>query len=77
MAMSNLKRFDPVSFRIDEEEDPMSTLVATDEHDSPAGSNLRAWRAAIFGGIGALYIASLFVPPLRDALAKVFSYFPQ
>jgi hypothetical protein len=75
MAMSNLKSLDPVSFRIDEE-DSMSTLVAT-EQGSPAGSNLRTWRTAIFGGIGVLYIASLFVPPLRDVLARVFSYFPQ
>jgi hypothetical protein len=76
MAMSNLKRLDPVSFQIDEEDNPMSTLAAA-EHGSPAGSNLRTWRAIVFGGIGALYIASLFAPSLREALARVFSYFPR
>jgi hypothetical protein len=82
MAMSNLRRLDPPGFRIDEineidEEDSMSTLVATDGHGSPLSSNLRIWRTAVFAGIGALYVASLFVPPLREALAKVFAYFPQ
>lgn len=38
---------------------------------------LRAWRVAVFGGIFILYLISLFMPPLREALAGVFSYFPQ
>jgi len=46
-------------------------------HGSRDGSNLRFWRIAVFGGIGLLYLVSLFVPPLREALAKLFSYFPQ
>ena len=76
MPASKLKLVEPNSFRI-REEGPMSTLVATDGHGPQASSNLRIWRAVVFGSIGVLYVASLFVPPLRDALAKVFSYFPQ
>ncbi|HYU31909.1 MAG TPA: hypothetical protein VEW48_07080 [Thermoanaerobaculia bacterium] len=56
----------------------MSTSVAASNgHSSNKGSNLRSWRIAVFTGIGALYLLSLFVLPLREALAKVFSYFPQ
>jgi hypothetical protein len=76
MPASNLKLVDPPGDRI-REEDPMNTLVAPAGHGSQASSNLRIWRAAVFGSIAVLYVASLFVPPLRDALAKIFSYFPQ
>lgn len=53
----------------------MSATVAT--NGSKEGSNLRFWRIAVFGGIGVLYLISLFVPPLREVLARVFSFFPQ
>ena len=55
----------------------MSASVATNGHDSHGASTLRAWRIVVFGGIGVLYLTSLFVPPLREALARIFSYFPQ
>ena len=54
----------------------MSTLMATGENGS-SGLSLHVWRMVVFGSIAALYVMSLFVPPLREALAKVFSYFPQ
>jgi len=57
------------------EEDSMNASATI--HGSRDGSNLRFWRIAVFGGIGLLYLVSLFVPPLREALAKLFSYFPQ
>lgn len=56
---------------------PMKTLMVTNEHSSNDGFGLHSWRIVVFGTIGALYVVSLFVPPLREALAKVFSYFPQ
>jgi hypothetical protein len=59
------------------ETSPMSASVATNGHDAHDTSNLRALRIVVFGGIGALYLTSLFVPPLREALARIFSYFPQ
>jgi len=55
----------------------MSASVATNGHDSHDTSTLRALRIVVFGGIGVLYLTSLFVPPLREALARLFSYFPQ
>lgn len=58
------------------EEEDVSTSTAASHHGSN-GADLRFWRIVVFGGIGALYVTSLFVPPLREALAKVFSYFPQ
>jgi hypothetical protein len=58
------------------EEEPMSTSAAANHHSSK-GADLRFWRILVFSGIGVLYIASLFVPPLREALARVFSYFPR
>lgn len=54
----------------------MSTSAAANHHSSK-GADLRFWRILVFSGIGVLYIASLFVPPLREALARVFSYFPR
>jgi hypothetical protein len=57
-------------------EDSVSTLMATGENGS-SGLSLHVWRMVVFGSIAALYVMSLFVPPLREALAKVFSYFPQ
>lgn len=57
------------------EDSPMGT--ATSEHGPCEGASLRAWRIAVFGGIGALYLVSLLVPSVREALAQVFSYFPQ
>ena len=58
-----------------QEDGPMGT--ATSEHDPCEGASLRAWRMAVFGGIGVLYLVSLLVPSVREALAQVFSYFPQ
>ena len=58
-------------------EKPMNTTLVASEHHSKDGNSMRSWRIVVFGGIGVLYVASLFVPPLREALAKVFSYFPQ
>ncbi len=40
-------------------------------------NRVRTWRAFTFGGIGVLYLLSLFVPSLRDALAQMFAYFPR
>jgi len=54
-------------------EEPVSTSAAMDKH----GISLRSLRFAVFGSIGALYLASLFVPSLRQALATVFSFFPR
>ena len=65
----------PSAFR--KETSPMSASVATNGHDSHDTSTLRALRIVVFGGIGVLYLTSLFVPPLREALARLFSYFPQ
>ena len=56
-------------------EEPMSPSVTINDHGS--GDSLRFWRAIVFGSIGVLYVTSLFVPPLREALAQVFSYFPR
>jgi hypothetical protein len=56
-------------------EEPVSPATMIDEHGSRDG--LRFWRAVVFGSIGVLYVLSLFVPPLREALAQVFSYFPR
>jgi hypothetical protein len=55
----------------------VSTSTAADPHNSKQDSDLRLWRIVVFGGIGTLYLASLIAPPLREALAKLFSYFPQ
>lgn len=43
---------------------------------SATQNRIRTWRIFTFGGIGALYLASLFVPPLRETLAWMFAYFP-
>ena len=59
-----------------EREDPMSACVAND-HDAKDGTGLRSWRVFVFGGIGALYLVSLLVPSLRQALAQLFAYFPR
>ena len=56
-------------------EEPMSHSATINDHGS--GDSLRFWRAVVFGGIGVLYVVSLFVPPLREALAQLFSYFPR
>jgi hypothetical protein len=53
---------------------PMSACVATNDHSS---RNMRSWRTFVFGGIGALYLVSLLVPAVREALAQVFAYFPR
>jgi hypothetical protein len=53
------------------------SAVANPQHNSRHDADLRFWRIAVFGGIGTLYLVSLFVPPLREALAKLFAYFPQ
>jgi len=66
----------PSRFR-HEKEEPMSATVATPEQGSKRESSLRFWRVVVFSGIGLLYLLSLFVPSLREALAKFFSYFPQ
>jgi hypothetical protein len=55
------------------EDSPMSAPVMTKGNYS---SNLRFWRIAVFSFIGLLYVISLFVPALREALAKIFAYFP-
>jgi hypothetical protein len=55
----------------------VSTSAAVSPHDSKHDANLRLWRVVVFGGIGTLYLVSLFVPPLREVLAKLFAYFPQ
>ncbi len=54
-------------------EEPVSSLAEMDRH----GTSLRSLRFAVFGSIGALYLASLVSPPLRQALATIFSYFPR
>ena len=54
-------------------EEPVSTLAEMDKH----GISLRSLRLVVFGSIGVLYVASLVSPPLRQALAAVFSYFPR
>jgi hypothetical protein len=54
-------------------EEPVSTSAAIDK----PGATLRFWRLAVFGSIGVLYLASLVSPPLRQALATIFSYFPR
>ena len=59
------------------EEGMSNSAVATDGRGSQESSSLQSWRTAVFTGIGVLYLLSLFVLPLREALAKVFSYFPQ
>ena len=59
------------------EDDPMCATTATSDHGPCEGASLRAWRIAVFGGIGVLYLVSLLVPSVREALAQVFSYFPQ
>ena len=56
-------------------EETMNPSVMINDHG--AGDSLRLWRIVVFGGIGVLYLASLFVPSLREALAQVFSYFPR
>jgi hypothetical protein len=56
-------------------EEPMSPSVTINDHES--GDSLRFWRIVVFGSIGLLYLISLFVPSLREALAQVFSYFPR
>jgi hypothetical protein len=56
-------------------EEPMSPSVTINDHE--AGDSLRFWRIVVFGGVGLLYLLSLFVPSLREALAQVFSYFPR
>ncbi len=56
-------------------EEPMNPSAMINNHGS--GDSLRFWRAVIFGSIGLLYVVSLFVPSLREALAQIFSYFPR
>jgi hypothetical protein len=46
-------------------------------NDHGSGDSLRFWRGVVFGSIGVLYVVSLFVPSLREALAQIFSYFPR
>ena len=59
-------------------EDPVSASIVTNEHGSKGGSSLlRMVRTTVFGAIGTLYVASLFSSPLREILAKIFSYFPR
>ena len=59
------------------EEKAMNASATTSPNASKYGADLRFWRIVVFGGVGALYLVSLFVPPLREALARLFSYFPQ
>jgi len=54
----------------------MSTATVNKGYSPRDGLSLSFWRAVVFGSIAALYAASLFVPSLREVLAKVFSYFP-
>jgi hypothetical protein len=73
----------PASRQIDAEdppygkENPVSHSSISPNHDSRVTADLRFWRALVFGAIGVLYLISLFVPSLRDALGRLFSYFPQ
>lgn len=53
------------------------TMSAPATSNGSSESNLRGWRIAVFSFIGLLYLLSLFVPTLREALAKVFAYFPR
>ncbi len=55
----------------------MNFTTTNMEYGPRGGFSLSFWRNVVFGTIAALYVASLFVPPLREALATVFSYFPQ
>lgn len=57
-------------------ESPMNASAAVNEQGDK-GSGLQSWRILVFGGIGTLYLVSLFVPALRETLARVFAYFPQ
>jgi hypothetical protein len=59
------------------EGDPVGTSAVMNEHGPREGASLRVWRGAVFGGIGVLYLVSLWAPSVREALARVFSYFPQ
>ncbi len=54
----------------------MSACVEN-EHGSKDGTGLRVWRIFIFGSIGVLYLVSLQVPSLREALAQLFALFPR
>jgi hypothetical protein len=56
-------------------EEPMNPSAMINDHGS--GDSLRFWRGVVFGSIGVLYVISLFVPSLREALAQIFSYFPR
>jgi hypothetical protein len=60
-----------------EREEPMNTSTVSRGYSFKDGFGLPFWRTVVFGVIGALYVTSLFVPALREALAKVFSYFPR
>lgn len=40
------------------------------------GTDLLFWRRLVFGIIGIVYLLSLFNASLRDALGKLFAYFP-
>jgi len=44
---------------------------------STTENRTRTWRIFTFGGIGVLYLLSLLVPSLRDALVQTFAYFPR
>jgi hypothetical protein len=55
----------------------MNASMATNEHGTREGPSLGVWRTVVFGGIGLLYLVSLAVPVVREALARVFVYFPQ
>jgi hypothetical protein len=66
-----------VRSQVPEEDDLMNASTATNEHGPREGVSLGVWRTAVFGGIGVLYLVSLAVPAVREALARVFLYFPQ
>jgi hypothetical protein len=77
ITMAQLARRPILEQLIARKEDDMNTATVNRGYSFRDGFSLSFWRNVVFGIIGGLYVASLFVPPLREALAKVFSYFPQ
>lgn len=68
---------DPPSQDPEGMEKPMSASAAAHEHRSNSDGGRHLWRNLVFGVIGLLYLTSLFVPELRQALARVFTLYPQ